>query len=194
MSGMADRNSIITLPDERLRHKSQKVKELNHQLKRLVADMEAATLDWEDHRDHEFGVALAAVQIGELYKVVVVRNDMEKKEDRSFITLINPKLVSKSGKPEIDFEGCLSVADIYGKVPRYPKVKVSAIDVEGREFRITCEGFLARVMQHEIDHTNGIVFVDHIKKAKDAFFKIADDGKLEALDYDKAVKDSDILW
>jgi peptide deformylase len=93
-----------------------------------------------------------------------------------------------------DFEGCLSILDIYGKVPRYEKVKVVAQDLDGREFRITAEGFLARVMQHEIDHTNGTVFIDHIKDQEEAFFKIGDDGKLEALNYDEHVKNSDILW
>jgi len=191
---MADRHSIITLPDERLRQKSQKVKPLDEVIKRIIKDMEDATLDWEDHRDHEFGVALAAVQIGELHKIVVVRNNMEDKLDRSFVVLINPKIVQKSGGVITDFEGCLSIKDVYGKVPRHEKVKVVAQDIEGREFRITAEGFLARVMQHEIDHTNGIVFIDHIKDQKEAFFKIGDDGKLGELDYDEHVKDSDILW
>jgi peptide deformylase len=191
---MADRNDIITLPDERLRTKSLKIKAVDEAIQKIIQDMQDATLDWEDHREHEFGVALAAVQIGEMYKIVVVRNNMEDKNDRSFVVMINPKIVSKSGGLITDYEGCLSVKDIYGKVPRYKKVKVVAQDVDGREFRITAEGFLARVMQHEIDHTNGIVFIDHIKDASDAFYMIDDDGKLKALDYDSNIKNSDILW
>lgn len=191
---MADRNSIITLPDERLRTKSQKVTQLDDAVKKLAKDMEVATLDWEDHRDHEFGVALAAVQIGELHKVVVVRNNMEDKDDRSFVVLINPKIVSRSKEMITDFEGCLSVKDIYGKVSRHVKVKVEAQDLDGKTFRITAEGFLARVMQHEIDHTDGIVYIDHIKDSTEAFYRIGGDGKLEALDYDTDIKDSDILW
>jgi len=191
---MADRNSIITLPDERLRQKSKKVSTLGEAVKQLVKDMEDATLDWEDHREHEFGVALAAVQIGEMHKVVVVRNNMEDKDDRSFVTLINPKIIKQYGGMTTDFEGCLSIKDVYGKVARYNKVKVAAQDVDGREFRINADGFLARVMQHEIDHTNGIVFIDHIKDEKEAFYKIGDDGKLKELDYDEHVKNSNILW
>jgi peptide deformylase len=156
--------------------------------------MEDATLDWEDHREHEFGVALAAVQIGELEKVVIVRSDMEDKTDRSFIVMVNPKIVQKSGEIITDFEGCLSILDVYGKVPRYNKVKVVAQDLDGREFRITAEGFLARAMQHEIDHTNGTVFIDHIKDQENSFYKIGDDGNLEALNYDEQVKNSSILW
>ena len=191
---MADRNSIITLPDERLRQKSKKVNPSADSVRDLISDMESATLDWEAHRDHEFGVALAAVQIGRLDRAVIVRNDIEHKEDQSFVVLINPKIVQKSGKIITDFEGCLSIKDIYGKVPRYDKVKVVAYDIEGREFRINAEGFLARVMQHEIDHTNGIVFIDHIKDDPEAFMQLNEDGKLIELDYDKDVKNYNILW
>ncbi len=191
---MADRNNIISLPDERLRERSEKVSDISDEIEKLVKDMEDATLDWEDHRDHEFGVALAAVQIGQMHKVVVVRSNMEDKKDRTFITFVNPKIISKSGKPEVDFEGCLSVPDIYGKVPRYPRVKVSALDLDGKMFRVTAKGFLARVIQHEVDHTNGKVFIDHIKDRSDSFYYLADDGKIKALNYEKDVKNSDALW
>ena len=191
---MADRTNIISLPDERLREKSKKISDISDAVKKLVKDMEDATLDWEDHRDHEFGVALAAVQIGELHRAVVVRSNMEDKTDRSFVTMINPKIVSKAGRPVVDFEGCLSVPNLYGKVARYPKVKVKALDLEGREFTVKAEGFLARVMQHEIDHTNGIVFIDHIKDDPSAFYKLTEKGKIEEIDYESEVQQSDILW
>ena len=93
---------------------------------------------------------------------------------------------------EEDFEGCLSVKDIYGRVPRYSKVRVKAIGLSGREFRTTAEGFLARTFQHEIDHTNGVVFVDHIKDRPEAFFKLGNKGELEPLDA-KILKTSSIL-
>jgi len=93
-----------------------------------------------------------------------------------------------------DYEGCLSVPDIYGKVPRYSRVRIKAQDERGREFRVTAEGFLARVFQHEIDHTNGLMFIDHIKNNERAFFQLLDDGHLQQLDYEKNVRDNRILW
>jgi peptide deformylase len=188
------KDSIITLPNTDLRKRSQKVGLITDEITQLVAKMEAATLDWEDHRDHEVGVALAAVQIDVLYRVVVVRSNFDDKNDRTFQVFINPEIVKYEGEPVEDFEGCLSIKDIYGKVPRYPKVKVKALNSKGHEFRITAEGFLARVFQHEIDHTKGIVFIDHIKDNPEAFFQLNKEGKLEALDYEKDIENNSILW
>lgn len=188
------KDDIIALPHKDLRQKSQRVGIITPEIKQIVADMEAATIDWDLSRDHEVGVALAAVQIDQLYKIVIVRNDYNNKEDHSFTVFINPEIVKKEGTPVEDFEGCLSVKNIYGKVARYPKVKVKALDINGREFRVTAEDFLARIFQHEIDHTNGIVFVDHIKDDPEAFYKLNDKGKLEQLDYDTDIKNSAILW
>lgn len=187
-----NRNNIITLPNPHLREPSKRIKAIDETIKKLVADMESATLDWEDHRPHELGVALAAVQVDQLYRIVVVRNDFENKDDRTFFTLINPEIIKTEGKPEYDHEGCLSVKDVYGLVPRYPKARIKALDIEGREIRIKAEGFLARVLQHEIDHTNGILFIDHIKD-NDAFFKLNKKGELEKVDHEH-VKKSDLLW
>src|SRR5690606_18356754 len=187
---MAKKEDIITLPNPHLRRRSKKVGVIDDQIKRLVSDMELATLDWEDSREHEVGVALAAVQIDNLYRVVVVRNNFDDKNDRTFITLINPEITKLEGEILEDFEGCLSILDTYGKVPRHSKVKVKALNIHGKQIRITAEGFLARVLQHEIDHTNGVVFVDHIKDKKDAFYHLSDDGKLVPLDYDEVIKDN----
>ena len=146
--------------------------------------MKAAALDWEDSRPHEIAVALAAVQIDRLYRIVIVRVDFDNKEDRDFITLINPEIVKYEGEVVTEHEGCLSVKDVYGAVPRHTKVRVKAVDEEGREVRLKVEGFTARVLQHEIDHTNGIVFVDHIDQEKDAFFTLTESGDLEKLPYE----------
>lgn len=189
-----NKDDIITLPNEHLRQRSKKVGIITNEIKQLIADMEAATLDWEDSRAHEVGVALAAVQIDSLLRVVVVRNDFDDKENRSFQTFINPEITKFEGKPEEDFEGCLSVKDIYGKVARYPKVRVKALDSDGQPIRLTAEGFLARVFQHEIDHTNGIVFIDHIKDKPESFFRLDNDGHLEPLNYEKDVQDNTQLW
>lgn len=188
------KDDIIALPNPHLREKSKKVGIITPEIKKLIADMKAATTSWDQSREHEVGVALAAVQVDRLYKIVVVRNDFDNKEDQTFTAFINPEITKKEGGLVEDFEGCLSVPDVYGKVPRYKKVKVKALDEDGREFRVTAEDFLARIFQHEIDHTNGMVFIDHIKDNPEAFFRLQADGKLEQLDYDKDIKDNKTLW
>jgi peptide deformylase len=188
------RDSIIALPNEHLRQRSKRVGVVTDEVRQIIADMEAATLDWEDSRDHEVGVALAAIQVDIPLRVVIIRNNFDNKNDRGFMALINPEIAKYEGEVEEDHEGCLSIRDVYGRVPRHTKVRVKALDINGRPIRITAEGFLARVLQHEIDHTNGIVFIDHIKEIEDAYFKLTNEGKLESLDYDKHVKNSKTLW
>lgn len=190
----ATKDSLIALPNEHLRQRSQKVGVITPEIKKLVQDMQDVTLDWEDSRQHEVGVALAAVQIDKLLRVVVIRNNFEDKSDRTFQVFINPTITKYEGEIQEDYEGCLSIKDIYGKVRRHAKVRVKALDINGKEFRLTAEGFLARVFQHEIDHTNGIVFIDHIKDNPEAFFKLKDDGHLEQLDYEKDIRTNRILW
>ena len=99
---MADRKSIIALPNDSLRERSKKVSVIDDEVKKVIKDMKDATLDWEDNRDHEFGVALAAVQINKHLRIVVVRSDLENKDDRTFQVFINPQIVQKSGKPVED--------------------------------------------------------------------------------------------
>lgn len=183
---MSAKDNIIVLPNTHLRDKSSKVKVIDERIKGVIDEMMAATLDWEASREHELGVALAAIQIDKPYRIVVVRNNFEDKEDRSFSVFINPEIIKFEGDIEEDYEGCLSVRDIYGKVPRHTKVRIKAQDEYGRDVRVKADGFLARVLQHEIDHTNGVMFIDHIKGKADAFYKLTDDGKLESLPYERA--------
>src|SRR6266550_3180198 len=178
------RNDIIVLPNPHLRQKSQRVHVVTDEVKQLIADMEAAILDWEDHRPHELGVALAAVQVDQRSRVVIIRSSFEDKDDRSFFALINPQVIKLEGSVHYDHEGCLSVKDIYGLVPRHTKVRIKALDTDGHEIRLKAQGFLARVLQHEVDHTNGIMFVDHIKN-KDAFFRLTEEGELVSLPYEQ---------
>jgi peptide deformylase len=188
------KDDIIFLPNPHLREKSKKVGLITDEIKQVVDDMQTATIDWDQSREHEVGVALAAVQIDRLYKIVIVRNNYDNKDDHTFTVFINPEITKTEGEPVEDYEGCLSVKNIYGKVKRFPKVKVKATSLEGREFRVTAEGFLARIFQHEIDHTNGIVFIDRIKDDPEAFYELGDDGKLKPLDYQKDVKENSLLW
>lgn len=189
-----NKDDIITLPHPHLRQKSAKIHVITDEVQKLSDDMIAAALDWEDSRPHEISAALAAVQVDKLERIVIVRADFDQKSSREFMTLINPEIVKYEGEIIADYEGCLSVRHIYGKVPRYSKVRVKAIDLEGNEIRFKAEGFLARLIQHEIDHTNGIVFIDHIKDDKKAFYTLDDKGELQPLDYDTHIKNNADLW
>ena len=188
------KEDIIALPNPHLRQKSNRVHVVTPEIQQLSDDMTSAALDWEDSRPHEISAALAAVQIDTLERVVIVRGDFDDKNTREFITLINPEIVKYEGEIVEDYEGCLSVKQVYGKVPRYSKIRVKALNLEGNEIRIRAEGFLARVIQHEIDHTNGIVFIDHIRDSRDAFYKLDERGELQPLDYDEHIRDNTELW
>ena len=188
------KEDIITLPNKHLRQKSQRVHVITDETTQLVDEMTSAALDWEDSRPHEISAALAAVQIDRLDRVIIVRSDFDDKKSRDFTTLINPEVVKYEGELVADYEGCLSVSKVYGKVPRYTKIRVKALGLDGHEFRFKAEGFLARVIQHEIDHTNGVVFIDHIRDDEKAFYTLDDEGELQPLDYDEHIAKNSILW
>lgn len=188
------KDNIITLPNPHLRQKSSKVQAVTADTLKIIDSMTAVALDWENSRPHEISAAISAVQIDHLERVVIIRSDFDDKAIRDFTALINPKIVKFEGAVTKDFEGCLSVPDVYGKVSRYSKVRVKALDVDGNEIRFKADGFLARIIQHEIDHINGIVFIDHIRNEPDAFYKLDDEGELQPLDYKKYVKNNKVLW
>jgi peptide deformylase len=175
---------IITIPAPMLRERSKRIGHIDAEIEQLAQDMIEATLDWEASREHEFGAALAAVQVARPYRVVVIRNDFDNKEDKSFSVFINPEI-----EPTEELEGCLSVKDIYGSVARYPKVKVKALSLDGKAVRVTATGFLARVFQHEIDHTNGVVFVDRVDNPR-KLFRLQLDGKFIPVHPDHAAEPS----
>ncbi|MBW3538431.1 peptide deformylase [Candidatus Parcubacteria bacterium] len=172
------KDAIITLPHPLLRQKSQRIGHIDAQTRQLAADMIEATLDWEASRKHEFGAALAAVQIASPYRMVVIRNDLDNKADKSFSVFINPEITKAIGEPTEELEGCLSVDGIYGSVARYPKVKIKAQNLSGQPVRLTVTGFLAKVFQHEIDHTNGVVFVDRVNDPA-KLYRIGPSGRFE---------------
>lgn len=187
------KDDIIILPNDHLRQKSSKVRDVQD-VKELINKMTDAALDWEASRPHEISAALAAVQLDHLERVVIIRSDFEDKGSKDFTALINPEIVKYEGQIVSDYEGCLSVRDVYGKVPRHTKIRVKAWNIDGQEVRFKAEDFLARVIQHEIDHTNGIVFIDHIKDEKDSFYTLDEKGELQSLDYDEHIKNNSILW
>lgn len=185
---------IITTPDERLREKSKKVGEITPEILEIIANMRKLSLDWEKDHPHELSAAMAAPQMGVLKRIIIIRDDMEDKSNASFTALINPEIIKAEGKVISDFEGCLSVPSIYGKVPRYSKVRIKAKLEDGTEVRVKATDELARILQHEIDHLDGILFIDHIKDASDAFYKMDDSGELVPLDYEKEIHGNRELW
>lgn len=158
---------IVTIPNNILRNKSKRIGYVDDSIRELANDMIQTTLDW-DH-DSEFGAALAAIQIGEPLKLTVVRNDFDDAKNKEFTTLINPEVVKASPETVSDIEGCLSVPGIYGRVKRPLKVKIKAQDASGNPIRLSLEGFPARVLLHEIDHMNGMIFLDHIDDSSQLF-------------------------
>ncbi|RKD27837.1 peptide deformylase [Caminicella sporogenes DSM 14501] len=144
---MAIRN-IRKNDDPILRKVSKTVDKIDDKIKELIDDM-AETMYNAD------GVGLAAPQVGILKRVIVI--DI----GGGLIELINPEILSEKGK-QIDIEGCLSVPNVTGKVERPERVKVKGLDRNGEEVIIEAKGFLARAFCHEIDHLNGILFVDKL--------------------------------
>ena len=188
------KEDIIFLPHASLREKSEKVQTVDEETLKLIDDMIGAATDWEDSRPHEISAALAAVQIDRLKRVLIIRGDFDDKNTREFIALINPKIIKYEGQINKDYEGCLSVKDIYGMVPRHSKIRIRALNVNGQEIQMKVSGFPARVLQHEIDHMEGKLFIDHIKHEENAFYTLDDDGELRPLDYENNIKNNSVLW
>lgn len=144
--------NITTIPNPLLRQKSLVIKEpLAQEIQDLLPEM-IETMIKKD------GVGLAAPQIGLNIRLIVVRH---KDND---IVMINPEIFKKSLFKEWDEEGCLSVPGVFGQVKRHKKLTVRYLDGDGKSQQLEAEGFFARVIQHEVDHLNGVLFID---KAKD---------------------------
>ena len=185
---------IITTPNPKLRQKSTKVKEIDDEIKEVIANMRKLSLDWEKEHPYELSAAMAAPQIGVNKRIIIIRDNMQNKEKNTFTALINPEVIKTEGKIKRDYEGCLSVPVIYGLVPRPKKAKIKAELEDGTEVRIKASDELARILLHEIDHLDGILFIDHIKDDKDAFYEMTDSGDLKPLDYDEKIKNNKKLF
>ena len=186
--------SIITTPDPRLREKSQRVHEITDETRQIIADMVKSSLAWEKAHPYELSAAMAAPQLGINQRIIIIRDDFEDKKHNTFTALINPEVIKTDGKTETDYEGCLSVPEIYGLVPRPRKAKIKALLEDGHEVRLKDEGYLSRTLLHEIDHLNGILFIDHIKDNPKAFFRLNDQGDLEPVDYETKIKNNTQLF
>lgn len=138
--------------DPILRKKSKIVTNYNDRLKTLIDDM-------YETMDVAYGVGLAAPQIGILKRLIVVDNRDENEENGMRFYMINPQIIEKEGE-EVSMEGCLSVPGKQGKVKRAKNIKVKYNDLDGNEKFIEAEDFLARIIQHETDHLDGILYTD----------------------------------
>ena len=185
---------IITTPDSRLREKSEKVREIDDEIRGIIDDMRKLSCDWEKEHPYELSAAMAAPQMGVLKRIIIIRDDMEDKKNASFTALIDPVVIKAEGKVKKDYEGCLSVPSIYGMVPRASKVRVKAKLEDGTEVRIKATDELARTLLHEIDHLDGVLFIDHIKGIKDAFYEMNDKGDLAPVDYDTRIAENKELF
>ncbi|NLE75297.1 MAG: peptide deformylase [Chloroflexi bacterium] len=153
--------SVLTSEHPILRRKAQKVKVFDRDLQRLADDM------LETMR-HAHGMGLAANQVGVLKQIVVIEMPEEDDDPQSgqIYTLVNPEIVRRDGA-QVGEEGCLSVPGYVGQVRRAEQVTVRAQTLKGRRIRLESEGLLARVLQHEIDHLQGVLYVDHLERPED---------------------------
>jgi peptide deformylase len=153
---------IVTDPMPVLKETTKPVTVFNEELRQLVADMAETMYDAP-------GVGLAANQIGVPLQLAVI-DITPKDEERELIVLANPRIVKGEGEV-CDEEGCLSVIDYCAQVKRFEKVWVEAQDINGTPLQFTAEGYFARVIQHELDHLNGKIFVDRLSSLKRTLYK-----------------------
>jgi peptide deformylase len=154
--------TILTYPNPLLRQKARPVVNFDEELQQIADDMAETMYDAP-------GIGLAATQIGDPRQLIVV--DVSKnKGEKKFMSLVNPRIISSEGH-QIDEEGCLSVPEITSNVKRFRKVIVTYQDVSGETAEITAEERFAVVLQHEIDHLHGILFIDHLSPLKRQLYK-----------------------
>jgi peptide deformylase len=157
MRAMAVRK-IITLPSRKLKQKSEPVGQVTADIRGLVDDMFETMYEAP-------GIGLAAVQVGVLKRIVTM--DLSKKEgEKNPRVFVNPEIVWSSDDTSVYEEGCLSIPEVHEDVERPARVKVKFLDLDGKKHEEEAEGLYATCIQHEIDHLNGVLFVDYLSKLK----------------------------
>lgn len=149
---------IVLEGDPRLRQKASRIRHVDDSLRKLAADM-------HETMDDAPGVGLAGPQVGVMRRIIVVHVPGEylgEGEEDIRTTLINPEIVKGHGR-EVATEGCLSIPGWVGDVPRWESITVKAMNLDNKEVRIKAQGYYARVIQHEVDHLDGILFVDRVE-------------------------------
>lgn len=154
---------LVILPDSQLRLVSAPVATITPEIRKLAEDMLETMYDAP-------GIGLAAIQIGEPVRLITI--DVSKKSDddeetpKAPMVFVNPEVTWSSDELSVYEEGCLSIPEYYAEVERPASVRVKYVDRDGREQEIKAEGLMATCLQHEIDHLNGVLFIDHISKLK----------------------------
>ena len=147
--------NILIFPDSRLRTKAQPIEQVDDEVRQLASDMLETMYD-------AAGIGLAATQVDVHRRLLVADVSAEGSEA---LVLINPEIVEKQGE-QLHDEGCLSVPGIYAQVARAEKIRVSALNLDGERFETEADGLLAICIQHEMDHLNGVLFVDYLSPLK----------------------------
>jgi peptide deformylase len=149
---------LIILPDPVLREVSKPVERVDEDVRKFAGDLLETMYDAP-------GIGLAGIQVGEPLRMLVI--DLAKEgEPKAPQVFINPEIVSRGDERSVYEEGCLSIPDYYAEVERPARVRVKYVDLDGKEREVEAEGLLATCLQHEIDHLNGVLFIDHISKLK----------------------------
>ncbi len=154
---------IYHYPEPILRKETETITSFDDILSQIIVDMAETMYDAP-------GIGLAAPQVGKSLKLIVVDITKESDGEKKYMPMINPKIVEHEGK-QLDEEGCLSLPELTSNVKRYQKVTVSYQDAEGKPQELTVEDRFAVVLQHEIDHVNGILFLDHLSSLKKTLYK-----------------------
>jgi peptide deformylase len=154
---------IVTYPDPFLKNKTEPVEDINDEIKKLIEDM-------ADTMYEAPGVGLAAIQVG-VNKSIIVYDPEADKENRPYQVLINPEIISTQGEFLSENEGCLSVPEFRSDVKRAEFAVVTGLDIQGNPVKIEAQGILSVIFQHEIDHLNGILFIDRISSLKRGIYK-----------------------
>jgi len=149
---------LVILPDPLLRQVSNPVERVDDDLRKFADDMLETMYDAP-------GIGLAAIQVGEPLRMLVL-DVAEKDEPKNPQVFINPEIVSRSDALNVHEEGCLSIPDYYAEVERPAEVTVKYIGLDGKEKVVEANGILATCLQHEIDHLNGVLFIDYLSKLK----------------------------
>jgi len=149
---------IVIEPDPILREKSKTLEKVDNELRKLLDDMIETMYAAP-------GIGLAAVQVGILKRLIVI--DISKdKEKKNPLFLINPEIISRSKKTSIYEEGCLSLPGHFAEVERPAECQIKFVDYDGKEKELQANGLLATCIQHEVDHLNGVLFIDYLSKLK----------------------------
>ena len=159
---------IVTYPDKLLKKKSEDVEKVDDEIKKLIEDMAETMYDAP-------GCGIAAVQVGVLKNILIIDQTVGKEEveteEKEYKVFINPVIKEQTGSYLSEDEGCLSVPEFTANVKRFSYVKVEALDIDGNPFTVETDEYLAIILQHEIDHLDGTLFIDRISKLKRELYK-----------------------